>query len=192
MTAAASEAKKLSIDEFLAAYGGREEKFELVDGVPVKMAEANRRHVRIMRNLVRRLAERLEGGPCEVLAAGMGLAVSSDTFRLPDVGIYCDPRDTGHAHVEPMTLNHPKVLIDILSRRTDHAIKVDEYQAIASVDTIVLVHTLRDAFTTHERVSHTEWRTVVHPPGHPLVLRDPPLTVSAEDIFAGTSNVTEA
>lgn len=189
MSQAASQAQKLTIAEFLAAYAGREEKFELVDGVPVMMAGANRRHVRIMTNLVRRLAERLDGGPCEVLAADMGLAVSEHTYRLPDVGIYCDPRDTGPAPVEPMTMSHPKVLIEILSRSTemtDHAIKVDEYQAIASVDTIVLVHTSRDAFTTYERVSDTEWRTVVHLPGQPLVLRDPSVTIPAAEIFAGT------
>lgn len=189
MSQAASYAQKLTIGEFLAAYGGREEKFELVDGVPVMMAGANRRHVRIMSNLVRRLAERLDGGPCEVLAADMGLAVSEFTYRLPDVGIYCDRRDTGPAEVEPMTLSYPKVLIEILSRSTevtDHAIKVDEYQAIGSVDTIVLVHTSRDAFTTYERVSESEWRTVVHLPGQPLVLRDPSVSIPAAEIFAGT------
>lgn len=189
MSQAASHAQKLTIAEFLAAYGSREEKFELVDGVPVMMAGANRRHVRIMSNLVRRLAERLDGGPCEVLAADMGLAVSAHTYRLPDVGIYCDPRDTGPADVEPMTMSHPKVLIEILSRSTevtDHAIKLDEYQAIASVDTIVLVHTSRDAFTTYERVSDTEWRTIVHLPGQQLVLRDPAVTIPAAEIFAGT------
>ena len=189
MSRAASNVHKLTIPDFLAAYGGREERFELVDGEPVMMAGANRRHVRIMANLVRRLAERLDGSPCEVLAADMGLAVSENTYRLPDVGIYCDPRDTGPFASEPMTLSHPKVLFEILSRSTemtDHAVKVDEYQAIASVDTIVLIHTSRDAFTTYERVSDSEWRTVVHLPGQALKLRDPAVTIQAAEIFAGT------
>lgn len=51
LSQAASQAQKLTIAEFLVAYSGREEKFELVDGVPVMMAGANRRHVRIMANL---------------------------------------------------------------------------------------------------------------------------------------------
>lgn len=178
--------KRLTIAEFLKAYAKAEERYELVDGIPVMMAGANRRHVRIMANLVRRLGERLDGGPCEVLAADMGLAVSEYTYRLPDVGIYCDPRDTGPAAVEPMTLSHPKVLIEILSRSTeanDHTSKLDEYQAITSVDTIVLVHSSRNAFTTYERVSDNEWRTIVHLPGQSLRLRDPAVEIAAAEIF---------
>lgn len=188
MSQAANRIDRLTIPEFLAAYGGREEKYELVDGVPVMMAGANRRHNRIMANLVRRIAERLDGGPCEVLAADMGLAVSQFTYRLPDLAIYCDPHDTGPRDVEPMTLDRPKVLIEILSQsteKTDHAVKLDEYQAIDSVDTIVLIHVSRNAFTTFERTGPNEWRTIVHLPDQAFNLRDPVLEIPAGEIFAG-------
>ncbi len=180
---------KLTIDEFLAAYAGREEKYELVDGVPHMMAGANRRHVRIMGNLNRRLLERLEGGPCEPLASDMGLQVDPYTYRLPDLAIYCDPRDREPRDVEPLKLSHPRVIFEILSKSTestDHGVKLDEYQGIESVDTIVFIHASRDAFTTFERASPTEWRSVVHLPEQPLVLRDPAVTITAEEIFAGT------
>lgn len=181
---------KLTIDEFLAAYAGREEKFELVDGVPYQMARANRRHVRIMRNLLWRLSAQLQGGPCEALAADMGIGVSQFTYRLPDVAVYCDPRDLGPRDIEPMTLHYPRVIIEILSKSTettDHGIKLDEYQRIESVDTIVFVHASREAFTTFERASANEWRTVVHMPGQPLILRDPRVTITAADVFTGVN-----
>ena len=178
----------MTVDDFLVAYANVEERYELVDGEPVAMGSANYRHNGLMANLLRRIAERLDGSPCKVLAANMGLSVSAFTYRLPDLGIYCDPREIGPDNGEAMTLAHPKVLIEILSKsteRSDYVHKLDEYQAIASVDTIVFVHRTRDAFTTFERLSETEWRTIVHLPGQPLVLRDPAMTIPAAEVFAG-------
>lgn len=188
MNVHASAPQKLTIDEFIAAYAGREEKYELVDGVPHMMAGANRRHVRIMGNLNRRLLERLEGGPCEPLASDMGLQVDQHTYRLPDLAIYCDPRDRERKEVEPMKLHHPRVIFEILSKSTettDYGVKLDEYQRIESVDTIVFIHPSRETFTTYERASATEWRTILHLPGQALTLRDPQVTITADEIFAG-------
>lgn len=189
MNAPATAPARLTIDEFLKAYAGRGEKYELVDGVPHMMAGAKRRHVQIMGNLLWRLKERLEGGPCDAMAADMGLKVSNETYRLPDVAIYCDPRDLGPAAADAATLEFPKVIFEVQSPSTepaDYGVKLDEYQRIASVDTIVFVHPAREAFTTYERASATEWRTVLHLPGQPLVLRDPAVTITADEIFAST------
>lgn len=181
--------QKLTIDEFLSSYGGREEKYELVDGVPCLMARAKRRHVQIMGNLLWRLKERLQGGPCDAMAADMGLKVSELTYRLPDLAIYCDQRDLGPQAADASSLEHPKVIFEILSsstETTDYGVKLDEYQRIESVDTIVFIHPAREAFTTYERASATEWRTTLHLPGQPLVLRDPTVTIAADEVFAGT------
>ena len=189
MNRSANAPRKLTVDEFLTHYAGRAERYELVDGVPQLMAGANRRHVRVTRNLLVALTNQLAGSSCEAMAVDMGLEISEFTYRLPDVAIYCDPRDLGPRDVEPMKLNYPRVVFEILSLSTasaDHGVKLDEYQALASVDTIVFIHAARDAFTTFERASPTEWRTSVHLPGQPLSLRDPPVTIAAADIFAGT------
>ncbi len=178
----------MTVAEFLAAYECVDERYELVDGVPMAMGRASLRHNRIMVNLLSRIADRLRGSPYEVFAAEMGLWVSDYNYRLPDLAIYCDPRDLKPLDDDPSTLAHPKVVFEILSRSTeriDHVNKLDGYQAIESVDTIVFVHRERNAFTTFERVAANEWRAIVHLPGQPLVLRDPALTISAEDVFAG-------
>ena len=186
-TQAEAPPPKLTIEQFLANYATRDGKYELVDGAVRMMARANRRHVQIMGNLLWRLKERL-AGPCDAFAADMGLAVTESTYRLPDVAIYCDPRDLGPSEVEAMVLRYPKVLIEILSpstEQTDYGAKLDEYQRLPSVDTIVFVHPARLAFTTFERTGDNEWRSVVHLPGQPLILRDPAVTITAEEIFAG-------
>ena len=180
---------RLTIDQFLAEYSNREERFELIDGVPQAMAGTNRRHARITRNLLVALTNKMVGSRCEAMPSDMGLEVSEYTFRLPDVAIYCDERDLGSRAVEPMRLRYPKVVIEILSKSTestDHGIKLDEYQAIDTVDTIVFVHASRDAFTTFERAGPGEWRTLVHMPGQLLTMRDPAVTITADELFAGT------
>lgn len=189
MNVIANAPTRLTVDEFITAYSRHEERFELVDGVPRLMAGANRRHVRVTRNLLVALTNKLTGGPCEAMTADMGLQVSEFTYRLPDVAIYCDPRDLGPSPVEPMKLSYPKVILEILSpstEPTDYGVKLDEYQRLNSVDTIVFIHPAREAFTTYERASATEWRTVLHLPGQPLTIRDPAVTITADEIFAGT------
>lgn len=190
MSTRPAEPPPLTIDQFLAAYSGADGRYELEDGVPVMMAGGTRRHARIIRNLFGRLDERLRGGPCEPFTSDMGLEVSATTYRLPDLAIYCDPRDLAPAATEPTRLRFPRVVFEILSKSTeaaDHAVKLDEYQRLPSVDTIVFVHSSRRALTTFERTSANEWRTIVHLPGQPLQLRDPRIEITAAEIFAGIS-----
>ena len=179
---------KLTIDEFITAYADRPGRYELVDGEPRMMAGAKRRHGRIMRNLVWRLSDRLQGGPCEVFGSDMGLEIDDDNYRLPDVAIYCDPRDLGPTEDDLTRLRFPKVVIEVASRPTlavDYDTKMMEYMDLDSVGTIVFIHPKRLRLTTVERVEGNEWRTVLHLPGQPLILRDPAVTVTAEEIFAG-------
>ncbi len=188
MNAPAKIPRKLTVDEFIAAYSGREEKYELVDGEPRMMAGANRRHARLTRNLIVALGSALRGGPCEVMPGDMGLEVSDYDYRLPDVAIYCDPRDLGPVDDEPTRLRYPKVVIEVLSRSTsstDYGVKLSEYQLLPSVDTIVYVNPAKEIITTFERAGDNEWHVVVHLPGQPLVLRDPAVTVTADEVFAG-------
>lgn len=188
MTTTAPAPAKLTVDEFLAAYAGRAERFELIDGVPQMMAGASLRHALISSNLIWRLRERLQGGPCTALGSDMGLEVSNFTYRLPDVAIYCDQRDLVGMADDQLQLRHPKVIFEILSKSTeatDRGFKLDEYQGIESVDTIVFIHQRREAFTTFERIDALRWQSTVHLPGQPLVLREPSVTIAAAELFAG-------
>ncbi len=66
----------------------------------------------------------------------------------------------------------------------DRRAKVPEYQAIASVEVIVLVDARVRTFETFERVSADEWRNIKHHRGEPLILADPAITLTADEIFA--------
>ncbi len=178
---------KLTIDEFLDLYSGEEARWELVRGVPVMMASASRAHNRVVRNLISALHVRLRGTRCEAMPSDMGLETAENSYRLPDVGIYCDPRDL-ESEGDPSRLEFPKVLFEVTSpgtTRSDRMVKLVEYQALASVDTVVFVHPQMRTLTVFERMEDGAFRNVTSLPGTPLVLRDPALTIPADDIFEG-------
>lgn len=178
--------RKLTIDEFFEAYAGEENKWELVGGVPVMMASASRAHNRVVRNLIAELHGRLRGSGCEAMPSDMGLETAEDTYRLPDVAIYCDPRDLA-SNDDPNRLRYPKVVFEVLSpgtARGDRLEKLVEYEALETVDTVVFVHPARKMLTVFERMSATEFRNLTLMPGAPLVLRDPAITLTADHIFA--------
>jgi Uma2 family endonuclease len=179
---------RLTGNTYPAASGTRGARYELIDGVPVKMADGNRRRARITANLIWRLKVLLQGSSCEPFGSDIALEVSPITFRQPVAAIYFDPRDLGPTDLEPTSFRYPKVVFEILPgavRGPDHIFKLDEYQRLPSVDTIVFIHSNRDAFTTYERAGENEWRTIVHLPGEPLRLRDPVVEIGAAEIFGG-------
>jgi Uma2 family endonuclease len=183
--------QRLTVEEFFDLYGGREDRYELVDGVPEMMAGGTRRHARVSRNLLVALATKLSGGPCEPFGADMAVRTGDRTVRLPDVTISCDPADLqgdDDATEEVRFLSSPRVLIEVLSPSTtksDRTGKLLEYQSLASVDSIVLIDPRRRSFSLYERVSELRWLNTLHLPGADLTLRDPAVTLTADEIFEG-------
>ena len=181
--------RKLTIDEFFDLYAGEEDKYELVRGVPVMMAGASRAHNRVVRNLLRHIGNALDGTPCEVMPSDMGVETEEDTYRLPDVGIYCDPRDLGPADRDFNRLKYPKVLIEVLSpgtARGDRFEKFMEYSDLPSLLAVALIHPGKRRITMFERAAgDARWSDVSLLPGAPLVLRDPAISLTPEKIFEG-------
>ena len=64
--------------------------------------------------------------------------VTNFTLRRPDVAVYCPPFDDTAA-----TSDRPRLVAEVLSPSTetiDHTIKFEEYQAIPSLQTLLLVN----------------------------------------------------
>src|SRR5689334_2066763 len=77
---------RLAPEQFFAWVVGREERYELVDGEVVMMAEAGRRHDRIVVNLTTAVHSRIRGGPCQTFTGDTYVVTSSSTRRMPDLG----------------------------------------------------------------------------------------------------------
>ena len=107
--------RPMTADEFLWAYEGVEGRWELVDGEPVMMAGAARRHNQIAGNIYLALRLQLRASPCEPFGSDMGVYIDVYRIRLPDVSVLCDPRDSAD---EIKTARHPSVLFEVFSPST--------------------------------------------------------------------------
>lgn len=179
--------RRLTVDEFLANHAHRFDRAELVDGEIRLMAGGSAAHVDVAVDLVTALRVKLRGTGCRPYSSDMALKITENTFRLPDVAIYCDPRDLDLDRSRIKHFRYPKVLIEVLSPSTenfDKSLKVEEYMAIDTVRCIVLVNPSTRRIIQHTRVEGDRWDTLFLMPGVDLVLADPAVTLTAAEIFA--------
>lgn len=146
--------KLMDVDEFLAWAEGREETWELVDGVPVmdrpeSMSFTTQRHNRLATNIVLALAPRLSGR-CRVWTESIGVRLSPRKMRRPDVMVDCGPERPFSKEAQS-----PTVLFEIVSpssRGIDYGQKPEEYQTLTGLQQFVIVEPGAPACTLWERL----------------------------------------
>lgn len=130
--------RKWTVREFFAWQEKQADRYELVDGFPLRMmAGAKNVHDDIVVNLVAELRTRLRGGPCRPFTGDGAVETRPGQIRRPDVGVDCGSRDP-----EGTKAALPKLIIEVLSPSTrdfDTFKKLDEYKALTSVDAIILI-----------------------------------------------------
>ena len=118
---------------------GQEACYELVEGEVVMMAGAGRRHDAIVVNLTAIIHAQTRSGPCQTFTGDTYVATSASTRRMPDLGVDCgSPKD------DSLTADKPSLVVEVLSPTTggfDVTVKLAEYQALPSLDYILLVDT---------------------------------------------------
>ncbi|HLB99396.1 MAG TPA: Uma2 family endonuclease, partial [Acetobacteraceae bacterium] len=115
----------MSADEFLEWDQLQERRHELVDGLPVAMAGAKRRHDRIVVNAISSVAGQLSLGPCNVFTSDTAVRIPAGNVRRPDLGIDC-----GRFIDDAAAADAPTAVIEVLSpstREFDMFVKLDEY-----------------------------------------------------------------
>lgn len=133
------------------------EKHAFYQGEVFAMVGARREHVVVSGNLYAALKQRLRGGPCQAYIADMKLHVSAmDAFFYPDVMVSCDPRD----HAADRYLEHPMLLIEVLSESTaafDRGDKFAAYRTVPELQEYVLVDVSSRRIESFRRASGSEW-----------------------------------
>jgi Uma2 family endonuclease len=127
-------------EEFFAWQLDQEERYELVDGVPVPlrgMTGASNAHDAVAVNIIISLGNQLRRGPCRVATADTAVRTSIRGIRRPDVTVECAPIDpkSYEAHA-------PKLVVEVLSpstRQMDRIRKVEEYKRLPTLTAIMLV-----------------------------------------------------
>ena len=118
--------KRMTEAEFLAWQSGRDQRYELVDGVPQAMTGARIRHDIARGNADRHLAPQLRaaGKFCRPFSADIAIRVYPGQLRRPELSVLCPPFD-----MEDVVSETPHLVLEVLSettRRIDEHVKVDE------------------------------------------------------------------
>ena len=174
----------LTADEFLEIDFG-ERKAELDNGVIRMMAGGTARHARVQGNILVALAKRLNGTECTPYVADMATRTHDLSVRYPDLTVFCG-RD-GPENDDRKAFDDPRVLFEVLSAgtsRTDLRVKLPEYKALPSVDTIVFVDIATEYLRVVQRTGRDEWAEAGHEAPFDLPLPALGIVLPHPEIFA--------
>ena len=148
-------AKKMNFDEFMEWYETAEGKWELHDGIPVRLHDPalgqaerfghSRSKARIFAALEKAVNEaRLD---CEVLPDGMAIKIDGDSSYEPDAQVYCGARRGDDELVVP----NPVIVVEVLSPSTIYKDLNDKVRGYFSLESIM-----------HYLISDPVKQTIVH------------------------------
>jgi Uma2 family endonuclease len=174
----------VTADEFLDFdFGDR--KAELDNGMIRVLAGGTRRHACVQGNILMALHARLRGTACTPFTSSMATRTHDLSVRHADVSVFCG-RD-GPEHDDDKSADDPRVLFEVLSAgtsRTDLKVKVPEYKALPSVDTIVLVDIAAERVRVIQRTGRDDWTEHGYDQPTDVVLPSLGVTVTHAEIFA--------
>jgi Uma2 family endonuclease len=139
-----------TVEEFDRWHAEQPERWELISGVPVMMAQGSRRHTIIKGNVFRHLANKLAGTGCRVYVDGA--EVKERSLRLsavPDVVVECRPPNFSTPEV-----SEPVLLVEVLSpssERDDTGRKWQGYCLLPSLGHYLIVDQEKRFVTVHTR-----------------------------------------
>lgn len=197
---------KWTIDEFLAWHERQEERYELVDGVPVlkrdavavslpdasapmMMTGASRRHNKVNGNLARLVGNQLQGSPCGAFANDAAVRTGPNQIRYPDLVVDCGTKlDDGYI------FENPRLVAEILSPSTksfDLAGKITEYWQIATISHVLIVDPETLRVQLHTRQPGQSPTLKIFADAEAFEIPDIGIVLRLSDIFAGLAPVAE-
>lgn len=151
---------RLSAAHFLEIDFGTDKKAELDNGVIHMMAGGTAAHARVALNIASVLRGLLRGSGCRPYSSDMAVRTTPWSIRYPDVSVFCGSHET-ESDDGKLAFDDPVVLFEILSdctARTDLRVKLEEYRALPSVQTIVFVDAVRETVRIVQRLDAASWQ----------------------------------
>ncbi len=169
---------------FLDWENAQPERHEFHRGEVFAMVGARRSYGRIVLNLARRLAEQLDGSPCQVFTESMKVQVADDTILYPDVFVTCDKADLS----TEVIFRAPTLVIEVLSPATqayDRSQKFALYRRLASLQEYILVDPESRRIEAFRRAADGSW--VFHDMSQDLEMAAPSVAcaVTMAQVFGG-------
>jgi Uma2 family endonuclease len=157
---AAPKIDRMTLDAFLAWEPEDEGRYELVDGQPVAMTGARRRHDGVVVNSLIAIGSRLRGKPCRPHTDDVGVLAPNGNLRRPDVLVDC-----GRFDPDSMLADRPTLVIEVLSRSTreiDTVRKMMEYKSIPSMRYILYLDPESRISLLHRREDSGHWSELTY------------------------------
>lgn len=174
----------VTVEQFLKMDFG-EWKAELDNGVIRPMAGGRRRHARVQSNLIIALGRKLRGSGCAAYGSDMATRTGERSIRYPDVSVFCGHEDRDDD--DETWSDDPRIVFEILSAgtsRTDLRVKLPEYQALGSVDTIVFIDIKAERLRIVQRTAPASWSDVSYQVPTDLNLPALDIVIAHDEIFA--------
>jgi Uma2 family endonuclease len=180
----AKQVSYLSVEEYLKYEKDSPVKHEYVDGQLYAMAGGSAAHNRIARNICNYLDDHLAEDKCEPFIADMKVYVSPALFYYPDVFVACDDPD-------PYYRREPILVVEVTlpgTARIDRKEKLPAYQAMPSLQEILLVAQERVQIEVFRRQPSGDWQTeVLTEPEEEFHLQSVGLTLSVAQVYRRVS-----
>jgi Uma2 family endonuclease len=155
----ASRQPRLTPEQYLAIERAAEFRSEYYDGHMYAMSGGSYRHAIIIANLIRRLGNALEQGPCTVVSNDLRMRVSpAGLYAYPDVIVVCGPPKLSDSHND--TLENPTFLAEVLSASTeayDRGLKSSQYRKIESLQEYALISQDEPRVEVYRRQPSGDW-----------------------------------
>jgi Uma2 family endonuclease len=166
-------------------------KSEWHGGEVLAMSGGTINHSRIIRNVACRLAERLEGKPCESFESNLRLYVQAvDRGFYPDAQIICGPVEYYASDKHETTVLNPTVVIEVLSESTatyDRGEKMNAYLTVPSLQQYVLIDSTSACVEVFTRREDGWLRTYAAGVDGALKLESIGLELQLAELYAGVN-----
>ncbi len=180
---------KMTFETFMKWYETAEGRWELHDGVPVRLhdpatGQAERiAHGRVKARIFMALERAIQaaGLDCEALPDGLAVRINDEKSYEPDAQVYCGERLGGDGLVVP----DPLIVVEVLSPSTalrDLNDKVAGYFSLASVMHYLIIDPVGARLSHYQRVGEDIHYKPVH--GEALTLEPPGLRLELAALFA--------
>jgi Uma2 family endonuclease len=180
---------EMTADEFLVWNLSQDEKYELVDGIPVPLhaqAGASKGHDSIVVNLIASLRGKLRGSPCGPTTSDQAVRTAIKKIRRPDVTIEC-----GVTAPDALEVSEPVAVFEVLSpsNRTGEVVrKIEEYKRHPAIRHIILIEPSVVSVTRLTRDIDGGWTdTTLVRLSDSLALDPPGVALPLTEIYEGLS-----
>jgi Uma2 family endonuclease len=184
-----AEAKQrpMSVEEFLDWNLSQEQRYELVEGLPVPlraMAGAKSEHDTIVVNLIAALHGQLRDSSCKPRTADTAVRTKIKNVRRPDVMIECAPLERGL-----LEARNPIAVFEVLSpttRKLDRSVKLEEYRRHPSLRAIVHIDPDEMDVVVYTRTASGDWvDSRLEQPDDVIHITDTAVALCLSDIYDG-------